>query len=128
MVLKCHSHYFWTELSTNSDVYCGILENYLLPTVQLYGMEGNYIYQHDNARFHTSKQTQDKLRELGVEVLNWPSKSADMNPVEHLWSIIGDKLKAQVITSVTELIDHLRTAWLSITAELCKKLVISMPS
>jgi transposase len=28
---------------TNTDVYCNILESYLIPTVQLYGMENNYL-------------------------------------------------------------------------------------
>ncbi len=63
--------------STDSDVYCDILANYLIPTVQLYQMENNYLYQHDNSRFHISRQTQTKLHELGVKVLDWPSKSPD---------------------------------------------------
>jgi len=56
--------------STNSDVYCDILDNYLIPTVQLYQMENNYLYQHDNSRFHVSRQTQTKLHELVVKVLD----------------------------------------------------------
>jgi hypothetical protein len=70
--------------NTNSNVYCDILDNYLIPTVQLYQMENNYLYQHDNARYHTSGQTQTKFRELGVELLEWPAKSPDLNIIEHL--------------------------------------------
>ena len=36
--------------NTNSDVYCDILDNYLVPTVQLYGLEDEFMFQHDNAR------------------------------------------------------------------------------
>jgi hypothetical protein len=32
--------------NTNSDVYCNILDNYLILTVELYKMKINYIYEH----------------------------------------------------------------------------------
>ncbi|CAF4370666.1 unnamed protein product, partial [Rotaria sordida] len=85
--------------NTNSDVYCDILDNYLIPIVQLYQMENNYFYQHDNSKYHLSKQTQMKFHELGVKSLS----------------------------SVKELIEALSKAWLSITPQLCQKLVFSMP-
>jgi hypothetical protein len=55
--------------NTNSDVYCDILDNYLVPIVQLYGLEDNFIFQHDNTRFHTLKETQAKLQKLHTKVL-----------------------------------------------------------
>ncbi|CAF0880969.1 unnamed protein product [Rotaria sordida] len=82
----------YTE-NTNSNVYWDILDNYLVPTVHMYGMEDNFIFQYDNARFHTSKQTQEKLHEIGAKILKWPVKSPDLNPVKHLWSIIDEKIK-----------------------------------
>ena len=69
---------------TNSDVYCDIFDNYLIPTVQLYQMENYFIYQHDNARYHVSRQAQTKLHELDVKLLEWPAKSPDLNVIEHL--------------------------------------------
>lgn len=113
--------------NTNSDVYCSILDNYLVPTIQLYGLENNFVFQHDNARYHTSKQTQEKLQQLNVKVLKWPAKSPDLNPIEHLWSIIDNKLKSRRMCSVKELTDGLSTEWLSIGSQLCEKLIFSMP-
>ena len=34
--------------NTESDARCDILDNYLVPTVQLYGLEDNCFFQHDN--------------------------------------------------------------------------------
>ena len=113
--------------NTNSSVYCDILDNYLVPTVQLYGLEDNFIFQHDNARYHTSKQTQEKLHELRVKTLDWPAKSPDINPIEHLWSIIDNRLKSRRMNSLKELIDGLSAEWLAVTPQLCEKLVFSMP-
>ena len=46
---------------TNNDVYCDILDNYLVLTqYNCMVLEDNYFFQHDNARYHTSKQTQAK--------------------------------------------------------------------
>lgn len=116
----------YTE-NTNSEVYCNMLENYLIPTVQMFGLENDFIFQHDNARYHTSNKTQEKLQELNVRVLQRPAKSPDFNPIEHLWSIIDNKLKSRRMCSVKDLIDRLSAEWLNVTQELCEKLVFSMP-
>lgn len=70
------------------------MENDFLPSVQSYGMKENYIYEYDNASYQTSEQGQDKLRELGVKVLNCSSKSPIKNPIERMWFIVDGKLKA----------------------------------
>ena len=44
----------------NENTDNAILNNYLVPTVQLYSLENNCFFQHDNARYYTSKQTQAK--------------------------------------------------------------------
>ncbi|CAM4767642.1 unnamed protein product [Rotaria magnacalcarata] len=111
----------------NSDVYCDILDNYLVPTIHINSMEHNFIFQHDNASFCRSKQTQAKLRELNARVLKWPIKSPDLNPIEHLFSIINSRLRTRKILSLKELIDNLSSEWSSIPSQLCENLVFSMP-
>ncbi|CAF4220132.1 unnamed protein product [Rotaria sordida] len=112
--------------NTNSNVYCDILNNYLIPTVHLYQMENDYIYQYDNARYHVSRHVQAKLHELGVELLQWPAKSPDLNVIAHLRSIIDNKLKSRPLSSVKELTEALSIECLSMKPELCNKLVLSM--
>ena len=55
--------------NANCGVNCDILDDYLIPTLQLYRMENDFIYQCDNAKYHVSRQVQTKFHELDVKLL-----------------------------------------------------------
>ncbi len=43
-----------------------------------------FIHIHDNARPHTAGACTAYLDQQGIAVLDWPSKSPNLKPIEHL--------------------------------------------
>ncbi len=86
-----------------------------------------HFFQHDNDPKHTSKATVGFLKKNRVKVIQWPSMSPDLNPIEHLWGILMRQVEHHSPSSIQSLKEVILEEWKKIDLAKCRQLVHSMP-
>lgn len=115
----------------DQHIYKHILEDYLFPTIKWYKMDAKrIIFQQDCDSKHTAKSIQNWLDEQPFDVLEWPPQSPDLNPIEHLWAMLKQRLNRydRPPNGMLELWDRIEAEWNNISKEECCRLIESMPN
>ena len=90
------------------------------------------IFHEDGARTHTALRTQELLQEKIPNFWSkdiWLTNSPDLNPIENLWAILGDKVDEEKVqpTTIAGLENFLKASWKKIPPETLPSLLFSLP-
>ena len=81
---KVDLYFFNKNLDTN--LYIEILE-FSLPEMNKI-MKNSIILQFDNYPKHRSLKALEFYKENNIKIIDWPSNSPDLNPIENIWARI----------------------------------------
>lgn len=115
------------KTTVNTDVYCEILDHFLLPTIEDHFPDEDIIFQDDNARCHRGRAIKSYLDTINVKSLPWPPQSPDLNPIENLWRELKKYVDLKSPTTKAELKIAIERSWTEIDINFCNNLVASMP-
>lgn len=110
----------------DKELYTTILEGHLLPTTQVLFPDG-FVLQQDNDPKHTAKHTKAWFRDENVTVLDWPSSSPDLNPIENIWGLLKDHLNKNCPRDLDALKAECINFWNNLTHDQLQIFVESMP-
>ncbi|GFV37364.1 transposable element Tcb2 transposase [Trichonephila clavipes] len=113
--------------SVNGTRYCNEI---LLPYVRLFrgAMGLQFLFMDDNAPCHRTVAAEQLLESEDIERMDWPTRSPDLNLIEHVWDFLGRRLAARTLPPVTirELRLALQDEWAAMPQQLIDTLILSM--
>ncbi|GFY34364.1 transposable element Tc1 transposase [Trichonephila clavipes] len=109
--------------SVNGTRYCNEI---LLPYVGLFrgAMGLQFLFKDDNVPCHRTVAAEHLLESEDIERMDWPARSPDLNPIEHVWDFLSRRLAACTLPPVT--IRELRLALQDEWAAMPQQLILSM--
>ena len=118
---KTELHFF--SSSIDSLYYQDILNEVLIQEANALYPDGWFLVQ-DNARTHVSASTKLFFEERSINVLDWPSLSPDLNPVENVWALMKHAVEKKLPTTLAQLKLVIQEVWQEIETE---NFCLSMP-
>ncbi|KAG2465827.1 TC1A transposase, partial [Polypterus senegalus] len=106
-------------------MYRDILDENLLQSALDLRLGRRFIFQQDNDPKHTAKISKEWLQDNSVNVLEWPSQSPDLNPIEQLWRDLKMAVHRRFPSNLMELERCCKEEWAKLAKDRCAKLVAS---
>lgn len=134
MVWGCVSHDCKLDLVTirgnlTGDQYIReVLRPVVVPHFDNHPLATRPEYMDDNARPHRSRAVTAFMRTNAISTVPWPAMSPDLNPIEHLWDVLGRRIQAREppVQNLQELEAALHQEWRQLTQQQIRRLTGSM--
>ncbi|GFT09973.1 transposable element Tcb2 transposase [Trichonephila clavipes] len=119
----------WRQFKTTGTAIRGFSSGRPRGTTPTEGAMGlQFLFMDDNAPCHLTVAAEQLLESEDIERMDWPARSPDLNPIEHVWDFLGRCLAARTLPPVTirELRLALQDEWAAMPQQLIDTLILSM--
>jgi hypothetical protein len=117
----------FVEGKWNTENYINILRSNLQIKVKdQLGEEFSFLQDSDST--HVSKIAKKWFIENNIKLIEFPTCSPDLNPIENAWFIMKKKLSYYRNSKIDNIKDQAKLIWEKIDKDTCKKLIHSMPT
>jgi transposase len=110
----------------NARKYQSILALNLVSTAHQFWPRGQWWYQQDNASSHTAGTSQVWFHNHGIDLIEWPAWSPDLNPIENLWNDLKRRVYAHHARTMEELEQWIGIEWqatdLNFVSSICRSM------
>ncbi|GFX10929.1 transposable element Tcb1 transposase [Trichonephila clavipes] len=92
-------------------------------------MGAEFLFMDDNTRLHRVNIVDESLQSEDINRMDWPAYSPDLNPIEHVWDMLGRRIGARQPppTCLPELRRALLDEWCNIPQDKIDNLILSLP-
>jgi hypothetical protein len=118
----------WKNEEFTAMKYVDILRHNLLATVRHFYPSSMCWFQQDNAPQHTSRLATTFFHNNGIDIIEFPPYSPDLNPIENLWSIIKAQVEEKLPQTTEQVEIVLKHVWEEIDSNILLHLIESMPA
>lgn len=110
--------------------YIVLLEENLLPEVEnIFTKKVGPIVLEDGAPPHRAKLTSRWYADHDIsKIQDFPASSPDLNIIENVWALLGDKVASRPAATLDELWTVIQDEWKNLDLKIIKKIIQSMPA
>lgn len=113
--------------SLDARRYQSILALNLVSSARQFWPRGQWWYQQDNWSVHTASTSQVWFHNHGIDLIDWPAWSPDLNPIENLWNDLKRRVYAHHSKTMEELEHWIGIEWQATDLNFISHICRSMP-
>jgi len=113
--------------SLDARKYQSILSLNLVSSARQFWPNQHWWFQQDNTAPHVAATSQVWFHNHGIDLIDWPAWSPDLNPIENLWNDLKRRVYAHHPHTMEELEAWIKVEWQATDLDFVSHICRSMP-